>query len=162
VYSHNASIYRFGIFELDLRASELRKNGLKLKLQDQPYQVLIKLLEHPGEVVSREELRSILWQEDTFVDFETGLNSAIKRLRETLGDSADNPIFIETVPRRGYKFIAPVALPVIQDDRTPAATNRQEFPPGKSLLKLGGVAGAVAILLLICVAIEYNRPDCPR
>jgi Tol biopolymer transport system component/DNA-binding winged helix-turn-helix (wHTH) protein len=161
VYSHNASIYRFGIFELDLRTAELRKNGLKLKLQDQPYQVLIKLLEHPGEVVSREELRSTLWQEDTFVDFETGLNSAIKRLRETLGDSADSPTFIETVPRRGYKFIAPVALPVSQDDRTPATTNPQEFSPGKSLLKLGGVAGAVAILLLIGAAIVYSRPRLP-
>src|ERR1700681_173699 len=103
--------YRFGAFELDLRAAELRKNGVKLKLQDQPYQVLLKLLEHPGEIVSREELRSTLWQEDTFVDFETGVNTAIKRLRETLGDSADNPTFIETVPRRGYRFIAPVEKP---------------------------------------------------
>jgi hypothetical protein len=84
----NASVCRFGVFELDLRAAELRKNGVKLPLQDQPYQVLLKLLEHHGEIVSREELRSILWHEDTFVDFETGLNTAIKRLRETLGDSA--------------------------------------------------------------------------
>jgi tetratricopeptide (TPR) repeat protein len=77
-----------------------------VRIQEQPYQVLLKLLEHPGEVVSREELRSALWHEDTFVDFETGLNTAIKRLRETLGDSADNPIFIETLPRRGYRWIA--------------------------------------------------------
>lgn len=105
---YNASIYRFGVFELDLRTAELRKSGVKLRLQDQPYQVLLNLLEHPGEIVSREELRSALWNEDTFVDFETGLNTAIKRLRETLGDSADNPTFIETLPRRGYRFIAPV------------------------------------------------------
>jgi DNA-binding winged helix-turn-helix (wHTH) protein len=87
-------IYRFGVFELDLRAAELRKSGVKVRLQDQPYQVLRKLLEHSGEIVSREELRATLWHEDTFVDFETGLNAAIKRLRETIGDSADNPTFI--------------------------------------------------------------------
>src|SRR5215471_15172938 len=103
-----SSIYRFRVFELDLRSGELRKGGVRLKLQEQPYQVLLKLLDRPGEIVSREELRSVLWHEDTFVDFETGLNTAIKRLRETLGDSADNPTFIETLPRRGYKFIAPV------------------------------------------------------
>jgi len=85
-----------------------RKSGVKLRLQDQPYEVLLKLLEHHGEIVSREELRSTLWHEDTFVDFETGLNTAVKRLRETLGDSADNPTFIETVPRRGYRCIVPV------------------------------------------------------
>jgi len=110
VSPQNNSIYRFGVFELDLRAAELRKNGVKLRLQDQPYQVLLKLLEHSGEVVSREELRTALWHEDTFVDFETGLNTAVKRLRETLGDSADNPTFIETLPRRGYKFIVRVGM----------------------------------------------------
>jgi hypothetical protein len=88
VSPQNASVCRFGVFELDLRAAELRKNGVKLRLQDQPYHVLLKLVEHHGEIVSREELRSTLWHEDTFVDFETGLNTAIKRLRETLGDSA--------------------------------------------------------------------------
>jgi TolB-like protein/DNA-binding winged helix-turn-helix (wHTH) protein len=112
VSPQNASVCHFGVFELDLRAGELRKNGVKLRLQEQPYQVLLKLIEHHGEIVSREELRSTLWHEDTFVDFETGLNTAIKRLRETLGDSADNPTFIETLPRRGYKFIASVERPV--------------------------------------------------
>src|SRR5215472_9475659 len=102
------SVCRFGVFEFDLRNLELRKSGVKLKLQDQPRQVLVQLLEYPGELVSREELRSLLWQENTFVDFETGLNTAVKRLRDTLGDSADNPTFIETIPRRGYTFIAPV------------------------------------------------------
>jgi DNA-binding winged helix-turn-helix (wHTH) protein len=124
VRSQNASIYGFGVFQLDLRTAELRKNGVKLKLQDQPYQVLVKLLEHPGEVVSREELRSTLWHKDTFVDFETGLNTAIKRLRETLGDSADNPAFVETVPRRGYKFIAPVRLSASTEDETRGPTDR--------------------------------------
>ena len=105
------SVYRFGVFELETQTGELRRNGVKLKLQDQPYQVLLKLLEHAGQTVSREQLRSTLWTADTFVDFETGLNTTIKRLRETLGDSAENPSFIETVPKRGYRFIAPVATP---------------------------------------------------
>jgi Tol biopolymer transport system component/DNA-binding winged helix-turn-helix (wHTH) protein len=161
VYPRDASIYCFGIFELDLRAGELRKNGVKLKLQDQPYQVLVKLLEHPGEVVSREELRSTLWHEDTFVDFETGLNTAIKRLRETLGDSADNPTFIETLPRRGYKFIAPVEMPVSQDGRMPGRTDRQETHRKKELLKRGCQVAAVAVLLMIGVAYWYSQPRPP-
>jgi Tol biopolymer transport system component/DNA-binding winged helix-turn-helix (wHTH) protein len=101
--------YRFGVFELDPRSGDLRKNGVKLKVQEQPYQVLLKLLKHPGDVVTREELHATLWSADTFVDFDTGLNTAIKRLREVLGDPADAPVFIETVPRRGYRFIAPVS-----------------------------------------------------
>ena len=101
------SLSRFGVFELDAHTGELRRNGIKLKLQDQPYQVLLKLLEYAGQTVTREQLRSALWPGDTFVDFETGLNTTIKRLRETLGDSAENPTFIETVPKRGYRFIAP-------------------------------------------------------
>jgi DNA-binding winged helix-turn-helix (wHTH) protein len=96
----NTSIYRFGAFELDLRSAELRKNGVKLKLQEQPRLVLVHLLQRPGEVVSRDELRSLLWTDDTFVDFEIGLNTAVKRLRETLGDSANNPKFVGTLPRR--------------------------------------------------------------
>ena len=105
------SVYRFGVFELGAYTGELRRNGIKLKLQDQPCQVLLKLLEHAGHTVTREQLRSALWRDDTFVDFETGLNTIIKRLRETLGDSAENPSFIETVPKRGYRFIAPVTAP---------------------------------------------------
>jgi len=87
----NTAFCRFRVFELDIRSGELRKDGAKLRLQDHPYQVLLKLIEHHGEVVSREDLRSTLWHEDTFVDFENGLNTAIKRLRETLGDSAIAP-----------------------------------------------------------------------
>jgi Tol biopolymer transport system component/DNA-binding winged helix-turn-helix (wHTH) protein len=100
--------FRFGSFVLDPSSGELRRNGTKLKLQEQPLQILLKLLEKPGTLVTREELHSALWSADTFVDFDTGLNSAIKRLREALGDSADVPRFIETVPRRGYRFIAPL------------------------------------------------------
>lgn len=99
---------RFGTFEVDLRAGELRKQGKRIKLQDQPFQVLGILLQWSGDVVTREELRSQIWPEDTFVDFDNSLNTAINKLREALGDSADNPRFIETLPRRGYRFIAPV------------------------------------------------------
>jgi TolB-like protein/Flp pilus assembly protein TadD len=100
------SLVRFGNFEADINGVELRKQGARVKLQEQPFQILQILLEHPGEVVSREELRRQIWPADTFVDFEQGLNNAIKRLREALGDSPENPQFIETVPRRGYRFVA--------------------------------------------------------
>src|SRR6202007_2503000 len=99
---------RFGAFEVDLRSGEVYKHGIRLKLQDQPYQVLALLLEHPGDVVTRENLREKLWPADTFVDFDNGLNSAIKKLRDVLGDSADAPRYIETLPRRGHRFIGEV------------------------------------------------------
>jgi Tol biopolymer transport system component/DNA-binding winged helix-turn-helix (wHTH) protein len=98
----------FGVFELDLQSGELRKAGRRINLPDQPFRILAVLLEHPGELVTRDELQSRVWPTDTFVDFEHGLNAAIKRLRDALGDSADTPRFIETLPRRGYRFIAPV------------------------------------------------------
>jgi len=103
-----ARILHFGIFEVDLKACELRKHGLRLKLPEQPFQVLVVLLENPGEIVTREDLRNRLWPGDTFVDFDHGLNNAVMRLREVLGDSSENPRFVETIPRRGYRFIAPV------------------------------------------------------
>src|SRR5882757_3826991 len=103
-----SSIVRFGTFELALQTGELRHGGQKVRLQEQPFQVLAALLERPGEIVTREELRSKLWPEDTFVDFDHSLNAAIKRLRDALGESADAPVFIETLARRGYRFIAPV------------------------------------------------------
>jgi len=101
-------IARFGVFELDLAAGELRKNGAKLRLQEQPFQVLALLLERAGNVVTREEMRQKLWPADTFVDFDHSLNTAVNKLRETLGDSASSPRYIETLARRGYRFIAPV------------------------------------------------------
>jgi len=101
-------ILRFGTFEVDVRAGELRKQGVRIKLQEQPFQILCTLLEHRGELVTREELRNRLWPVDTFVDFDHSLNAAIKRLRDALGESADAPVFIETMARRGYRFIAPV------------------------------------------------------
>jgi cholera toxin transcriptional activator len=104
----NSRIARFGVFEADLSAGELRKNGVKLRLQGQPFQVLVLLLERAGDVVTREEMRAALWPSDTFVDFDHSLNTAINKVRETLGDSASSPRFLETLPRRGYRFIAPV------------------------------------------------------
>src|SRR6476620_1248245 len=95
----------FGMFEVDANTGELRRDGIKIKLQDQPLQILQILLAQPGELVSREELRKQIWPSNTFVDFDHGINNAIKRLREALADSADTPKFVETVARRGYRFI---------------------------------------------------------
>lgn len=103
-----AQKFAFGVFEADPKSGELRKNGFKVKIQEQPFQVLLMLLEHPGDVVTREELRQRLWPADTFVDFDHGLNTAINKLREAVGDTASNPRFVETLARRGYRFIAPV------------------------------------------------------
>ncbi len=102
--------YKFGLFEADAASGELFREGRKLRMQEQPFQVLIALLERPGEVVTREELQQRLWPSDTYVDFDHSLNTAINKLRDTLGDGAANPRFIETLPRRGYRFIAPVQL----------------------------------------------------
>jgi cholera toxin transcriptional activator len=101
-------IFRFGAYEVDLSSGELRKSGLRLRVQEQPFQVLLVLLERPSEVVTREELRQKLWPADTFVDFDHSLNTVINKLREALSDSASNPRFIETLARRGYRFLAPV------------------------------------------------------
>jgi TolB-like protein/DNA-binding winged helix-turn-helix (wHTH) protein/Tfp pilus assembly protein PilF len=106
-----ATSYRFGVFEVDGRTGELRKQGRPLKLRGRPFDILLLLLARGGDVISREELRQQLWQVDTFVDFDHGLNSAMNRLREALGDSAENPRFIETLPKRGYRFIAPIEVP---------------------------------------------------
>src|SRR5688500_11090369 len=108
VERRSSNVKRFGTFEVDLRARELRKGGIRIRLQDQPFEILMAMLDHPGEVVTREELRQRLWPSGTFVDFEHSLNAAIKRLRAALGDDADNPRFVETLHRRGYRFIAAV------------------------------------------------------
>ena len=101
--------FQFGAFQLDARAGELRKRGVRLKLQDQPLHILTILLERAGEVVTREEIQSRLWRENTYVDFDNAINSAVRKLRDALGDEAENPRFIETLARRGYRFIAPVS-----------------------------------------------------
>ena len=115
---------RFGAFELDLRTGELRKAGVRINLSEQPLQVLKTLLDRPGELVTREELRQRQWSAETFVDFEHGLNAAVRRLRDALGDAADVSRFVETLPRRGYRFIAPVARPaVVEQPSAPTSEN---------------------------------------
>jgi Tol biopolymer transport system component/DNA-binding winged helix-turn-helix (wHTH) protein len=111
VSENGTGTIHFSVFELDVRAGELRRNGSRIRLQEQPFQVLLTLLERPGEVISRDELRTKLWTADTFVDFDHSLNAAVRRLRDALGDSAETPRFVETVARRGYRFIAPVQKP---------------------------------------------------
>jgi DNA-binding winged helix-turn-helix (wHTH) protein len=106
--SNESGLLRFGIFEVDLAAGELRKNGARLRLQEQPFQVLAVLLENAGRVVTRDDLRQKIWPADTFVDFDHSLNTAVNKIREALGDSASSPRFVETLARRGYRFIAPV------------------------------------------------------
>src|SRR5947208_7908844 len=112
--NRSVQIVRFGLFEADLQSGELRKNGVKVRLQGQPFQVCAILLQHSGELVTREELRRQVWPEDTFVDFDHALNTAITKIRIALEDDADNPRLVETLPRRGYRFIGPVEKPSAQ------------------------------------------------
>ena len=130
VERRSSNVKRFGTFEVDVRARELRKGGIRIRLQDQPFEILMVMLERPGDVVTREELRQRLWPAGTFVDFEHSLNAAIKRLRAALGDDADNPRFVETLHRRGYRFIAAVeseraAGPQSARGETAGCRNRQ-------------------------------------
>jgi len=120
-------VSRFGLYEVDFASQELRKSGIKLKIQDQPFQILALLLQRPGQIVTREEIQKRLWSGDTFVDFDLGLNSAIKKLRQVLGDESDNPRFIETLYRRGYRFLAPV-----QNEPLTFATAATISPPSPS------------------------------
>jgi TolB-like protein/Tfp pilus assembly protein PilF len=136
-----SSIKRFGTFELDVRARELRKGGIRIRLQDQPFEILALMLERPGDVVTREELRQRLWPDGTFVDFEHSLNAAIKRLRAALGDAADNPRFVETLHRRGYRFIAAVET---ADGR--AMRNLHVVPPPPA--KVASDARSVRLVVL--------------
>ncbi|MEJ7605078.1 MAG: winged helix-turn-helix domain-containing protein [Bryobacteraceae bacterium] len=101
-------LLRFAVFEVDCEAGELRKQGRRIALHEQPFQALVLLMQHPGHVVTREQLKQRLWPGDTFVDFDKSLNTAMSKLREVLGDSAVSPRFIETLPRRGYRFLAPI------------------------------------------------------
>jgi TolB-like protein/DNA-binding winged helix-turn-helix (wHTH) protein/Flp pilus assembly protein TadD len=119
---------RFAAFEVDLRSCELFKHGIRIKIQDQPFQILEILLKRPGELVTREELRTKLWAEDTFVDFDAGLNAAIRRLRDVLSDSADEPRYIETLPRHGYRFIASVETEPASKPELQTATNLESAP----------------------------------
>ncbi len=121
-------LVRFGPFQADLEQRVLTKNGVRVRLQGQPFQVLALLLERAGETVTREEARQRIWASDTFVEFDDGLNTAIKKLRVALGDAADNPIYIETVPRRGYRFVAPISMPV-EESAAPESAGEAEISP---------------------------------
>src|SRR5262249_5843127 len=161
----SADTIRFRVFVLDARWGKLGKQGVRIRLQDQPLLILKALLERPGEIVTREELRARIWPADTFVDFDHGLYSAMKRLRDALGDSADNPRFIETLSRRGYRFIAPVtgAHEVTQASVSPqvlvvpsATEARTETPPPRlarrmALVGLGVLVGSAALVVALKV-----------
>jgi len=145
-------IYQFGVFELNPRVGELRKHGLRLKLQEQPLRILTCLVEHAGEVVSREEIQAKLWAADIHVDYENAINSAVRKLRHALGDTAGNPRFIETLARRGYRFIAPVST-----KQTPAPAPAQSPParPPKAYLQPGRLALASALALAAAAAVWF-------
>lgn len=137
---------RFGIFEVDRNSGELRRNGVRVKLQEQPYQVLMTLLERPGDIVTREELRTRLWAEDTYVDFDHSLNAAVRRLRDALGDTAENPRFVETIARRGYRFLLPVNGAVAVDASQPipgSSTRRFWIPLTIAVLVAGVMLGLI-------------------
>ena len=140
---------RFGVFELDPKAGELRKKGMKIRLQGQPVDILVMLLQRPGETVTREELQENLWPADTFVDFEQGLNNAMKRLRAALDDDAESPHFIETLPRRGYRFIAPVESTGIGKLQVEAPNDGvpKQAPKRSRTLRLAILFGGCALLL---------------
>src|SRR5579862_5604956 len=129
-------LIRFGVFEADLRAGELRRSGVKVRLQDLPFRALALLLSRPGEVITREEFRQALWPADVFVDFEQGISTAVMRLRDALRDSAENPIFIQTIERRGYRWIGPIlsqtAEPAIQDVTPPPVESEKGDLPAEN------------------------------
>ena len=164
----NAHLFRFGVFELDTASRELHRQGLKVRLPDQSFQILKTLIARRGEVVTREELRRILWAPDTFVDFEVGLNSAVRKLREALDDVADNPRFVETLPRRGYRFVAPVSVPAADPPPVPAPVivkpaeaaappaAAQQMRPHPPLSRWRAV-GLLSIAVLIAAGVAYQR-----
>src|SRR5438093_9055298 len=132
--TQSPSVLRFGTFEVDVRAGEVRKQGVRIKLQEQPFHVLTVLLRRSGEVVTREDLRSQIWPADTFVDFDNSLNTSINKLREALGDSAESPRFIETLPRRGYRLIAPVTGGDETGRGTAAGVSAAVAPRGRKII----------------------------
>jgi DNA-binding winged helix-turn-helix (wHTH) protein/tetratricopeptide (TPR) repeat protein len=151
------TVFRFGLFEADPESGELLKQGEHLRLQDQPFRMLILLLQRPGEVISREELREKLWPGNTFVEFDNGLNVAVKKIRDALGDSAENPRFVETVPRRGYRFIAPVSIRAKEGARpapelSPPRDSTPESPAQTHVRRGWRVFGWAAGLVVIAVA----------
>jgi Tol biopolymer transport system component/DNA-binding winged helix-turn-helix (wHTH) protein len=164
----NPKVVRFGLFELDLDARELRKSGVKVKLQEQPFQILAMLLERPGEIVTREELQKRLWPQDTFVDFDLSLNSAVKKLRQALNDDSENPRFVETLYRRGYRFIGPVngAAKAPAGESVPVTEGLAEPVPirvasGPSFRKRLILYGAIPVLILVAIVAYRLVPSPP-
>jgi len=160
------SLVRFGVFEVDLQARELRKRGIRIKLQDQPFQVLVSLLERPGEIVTRDQLQKMLWPDGTFVDFDRALNKAINSIREALGDLRATPRFIETVPRHGYRFIAPIAQSAGDARVVDPAAGRQRKrlvrssllpPPGASFMPGQFAVSPDGALLAFVAATEDGK-----
>ncbi len=156
------STFQFGLFEVDVASHELRRQGVLIRLQDLPFRLLLLLLERAGEVVSREELRQNLWAADTYVEFDGSVNAALKRVRSALGDSADNPIFIETVPKRGYRFIAPVTSNRAQTksdvaevfaNSVPLTTPQAAQKESSWRLRLGGPWWTVMLAVIVCTFI---------
>jgi len=143
--SHSRDIVRFGPFEVDFQLNVLRKHGVRIRLQAQPFRVLAALLEKPGTVVTRDELRRRLWPDDTFVDFEHGLNAAVTRLRQALGDSAEQPRYIETLSKHGYRFSAKVEGQAAEVDQkaisSPAAVPKRRTAFWIAATVVGSVAG---------------------
>ena len=154
---------RFGIFEIDLLSGELRKRGMKVKLHEQPFKVLAMLVERPGEVVTREELRERLWPSDTFVDWDLGLNSAVMKLRAALGDSAENPRFVETLPRRGYRLIVPVELIQMGRDTSQLEPSAMNLPdrPHTTLVNTSSVSSEVTEVAHAESNVEFVPPPIP-
>src|SRR5436305_5600297 len=146
--------YKFDAFEADLRAAELRRNGTRLKLQLQPFQVLVALLERPKDVVTREELRQRLWPEDTFVYFDHGLNTAMAKLRDVLGDSAAKPRYVETIAKRGYRFLGDVTAIHEQPKTAPAIQSIKPLPEP--------VQAPAPPLQTLSPAVAHADPELPR
>jgi DNA-binding winged helix-turn-helix (wHTH) protein len=151
---------RFGVFELDPRAGELRKKGMKIRLQGQPVEILVMLLRHPGETITREELQKKLWPADTFVDFEQGLNNAMKRLRAALDDDAESPHFIETLPRHGYRFIGSVNG--ARHGLAVAARSPVSWPARWLRFRWPAVAAFALILILVLLSVWKSQPYAPK
>jgi Tol biopolymer transport system component/DNA-binding winged helix-turn-helix (wHTH) protein len=147
--------FQFGVFELDIDKRELRKNGLRVKLHDQPFRVLALLIERQGEIVSRDELRTALWPADTFVEFDHSLNTAINKIRDALGDSAATPRFIETVPRRGYRFVAPVKN---LKSEVPEVRHGRHWKWKRISIALGSVVAVVAVVLIFRPGTPAGQP----
>ncbi|HEY1646339.1 MAG TPA: winged helix-turn-helix domain-containing protein, partial [Terracidiphilus sp.] len=157
--ANSTRVWRFGVFEVDAADGELRRGGKPVKMREQPFRILVFLLEHSGEIVTRESLRGVLWPSDTFVDFDHSLNTAMMKLRDALGDSADTPLYIETLPKRGYRFIAPMT--VVEREARSISPVPSSGPASAALSTGEGNAGALTEdgFRVTVLAFEYSGAD---